>query len=58
MTIATLTILTVTGSLVLLKLGIMAFVVVLWARVISSAGAKFMQRPVMANLPDMTKTQR
>ena len=38
MTIATLTILAVTGSLVLLKLGIMAMVVVLWARVLSSDG--------------------
>ena len=58
MTIATLTILMVTGSLVLLKLAIMALVVVLWARTMSSAGAKIMQRPVMANLPDMSKTHR
>lgn len=58
MTIATLTILTVTGSLVLLKLGIMALVVVLWARAMSSAETKPMRHAVMARLPDMTKTPR
>jgi hypothetical protein len=36
MTIGTFAILTLTGSVVLLKLGIMALVVVLWARALSS----------------------
>jgi hypothetical protein len=58
MTIATFTILMVTGSLVLLKLAIMALVVVLWARTMFRSGTKFMQSPVMVNLPDMSKTHR
>ena len=49
MTIGTLTILAVTGSLVLLKLGIMALVVVLWARAFSSDRQPFQRHPVMAN---------
>ena len=56
MTIGTLTILAVTGSLVLLKLGIMALVVVLWARAFSSDRQPFQKQPVMVNLPDLTKT--
>ncbi len=55
MTTATLTILALTGSLVLLKLGIMALVVVLWARSFSSGRQPFQRRPVMVNLPDLTK---
>jgi len=54
MTIGTLTILAVTGSLVLLKLGIMAMVVVLWARALSSDGPLFLRSPVLA-LQDLTK---
>ena len=54
MTIGTLTILAVTGSLVLLKLGIMAMVVVLWARALSSDGPLFKARPVLA-LQDLAK---
>jgi len=48
MTIGTLTILAVTGSLVLLKLGIMAIVVVLWARALSSDRPLFQRRPLLA----------
>jgi len=55
MTIGTLTILAVTGSLVLLKLGIMAMVVVLWARALTSDGPLFQRRSVFA-LQDHTKS--
>jgi hypothetical protein len=55
MTTATLTIMALTGSLVLLKLGIMALVVVLLARSFSSDEQPFQKRTVMANLPDMIK---
>ena len=54
MTIGTLTILAITGSLVLLKLGIMAMVVVLWARVLSSDGPLFQRRTLLA-LQDLNK---
>ena len=57
MTIGTLTILAVTGSLVLLKLGIMAMVVVLWARALSSDGPLFLRRSVLA-LQDITEKHR
>lgn len=49
MTTATLTILALTGSLVLLKLSIMALVVVLWARSLSADRQPFQKHPVMAN---------
>ncbi len=58
MTTATLTILALTGSLVLFKLGIMALVVVLLARSISSDRQRFQRHPVTANLPDMKKAHR
>lgn len=54
MTLGTLAILAVTGSLVLLKLGIMAMVVVLWARALSSDGPLFQRRSVLALL-DITR---
>ena len=54
MTIGTLTILAVTGSLVILKLGIMALVVVLWARALSSDGPLFQRRSILA-LQDITR---
>ena len=54
MTIATLAILAVTGSLVSLKLGIMAMVVILWTRVLSSDGPLF-QRCTLLALQDLNK---
>ena len=47
MTIGALTILSVTGSLVVLKLGVMALVVVLWARAVSSDQQLFQQHSAM-----------
>lgn len=55
MTMSTLAILAVTGSLVLLKLGIMAMVVILLARTLSSNTPLFQRRSVLA-LSDHTKT--
>ena len=48
MTIGALTILAVTGSLVVLKLGFMALVVVLWARTVSSERQLFQQRSAIS----------
>ena len=48
MTLGTLTILAVTGSLVVLKLGVMALVVVLWARAVSSERQLFQQRSAIS----------
>jgi hypothetical protein len=48
MTIGVLTILAVTGSLVVLKLGVMALVVVLWARAVSSERQLFQQRSAIS----------
>ena len=58
MTIGTLTIMALTGSLVLFKLGIMALVVVLLARSISSDRQPFQRHLVRANLPDLMKAHR
>ncbi len=58
MTISTLTILTFTGSMLLLKLGIMVIAVVLLARAMSSERPLFQPRKVMAKLPDANKTHR
>jgi hypothetical protein len=48
MTLGTLTILAVTGSLVVLKLGVMALVVILWARAVSSDRQLFQQRSAIS----------
>ncbi len=57
MTIGIFTILATTGLLVLLKLGIMAFVVVLWARTLSSDRPFFQQRSAIA-LPVVNENHR
>jgi hypothetical protein len=48
MTIGALTILAVTGSVVVLKLGVMALVVVSWARTVSSERQLFQQRSAIS----------
>ena len=58
MTISTLTILTLTGSMLLLKLGIMALAVVLLVRAMSSERPLFQPRMAMAKLPDANKIHR
>ena len=58
MTISTLTILTFTGSMLLLKLGIMVMAVVLLARAMSAERPLFQPRMAMAKLPDANKTRR
>jgi len=57
MTIGIFTLLATTGSLILLKLGIMALVVVLWARTLSSDRRFFQQRSATA-LPVINETHR